>query len=55
MLALCGHGERIGCSGSSGHASHPSRVSLGVDHLDRMATRHVERVGRGCRVDHGRG
>ena len=31
---------------------HPSRVSLEADQLDRMATRHVERVGRGCR---GRG
>ena len=35
---------RVGCIGLSGHDPHPSRVSLEADQLDRMATRHVERV-----------
>ena len=47
MLAFRERDERVGCVGSSGHSS---RVSLEAAHLDRMATGHVERVGRGCRV-----
>ena len=35
---------RVGCIGLSGHDPHPSRVNLEADQLDRMATRHVERV-----------
>ena len=46
---------RVGCIGLSGHDPHPSRVSLEAGQFGRMATWHVERVGRVCCVDHGWG
>ena len=44
MLAICGRRGRVGCIGLSGHDPHPSRVSLEAGRINRMATRHVERV-----------
>ena len=44
VLAICGRRGRVGCIGLSGHDPHPSRVSLEAGRINRMATRHVERV-----------
>ncbi len=43
VLAFCGHGGASDASDCQ-DTPHPSRVSLEADQLDRMATRHVERV-----------
>ena len=51
-LRFVGAVDATGASDSSGHDPHPSRVSLEAGRINRMATRHVELVGRGCR---GRG